>query len=96
LGNLKEVGRHGGWLSPKSLEELIRGIDLELTKTEAKLAKIAEKFGLNSWREFEELFKGRIDNSEINLAWAEYCYLKDRYKSLLRDREKALQLLSRS
>lgn len=37
----------------RGLEELIRSIDLELTKTEAKLTKIAEKFGLNSWKELE-------------------------------------------
>jgi len=80
----------------RGLEELIRSIDLELTKTEAKLTKIAEKFGLNSWKELEGLFRGRIDNPEIDLAWAENCYLKDRYESLLKDREKALQPLSRS
>jgi hypothetical protein len=80
----------------RGLEELIRSIDLELTKTEAKLTKIAEKFGLNSWKELEGLFRGRIDNPEIDLAWAEYCCLKDRYESLLKDREKVLQPLSRS
>jgi len=75
------------------LEELIKSIDLELAKTEVRLTAIAEKFGLNSWRELEVLFKRGIDNPEIDLAWAEYCYLKDKHKPLLRDGKKAVQLL---
>jgi len=79
----------------RGLEELIRSIDLELAKTEVRLTAIAEKFGLSSWKELEKLFKRGIDNPEIDLAWAEYCYLKDRCESLLKDRERAFQLLSR-
>jgi hypothetical protein len=41
----------------RRLEELIKSIDLELTKTEVRLTAIAEKFGLNSWRKLEVLFK---------------------------------------
>jgi hypothetical protein len=74
----------------RGLEELIKSTDLELAKTEVRLTAIAEKFGLNSWRELEVLFKRGIDNPEIDLAWAEYCYLKDKHKSLLRDRKKAV------
>jgi hypothetical protein len=78
----------------KGLEELIRSIDIELAKTEVRLMAIAEKFGLNSWKELENFFKRGIDNPEIDLAWVEYRYLKDKYESLLKDREKVLQLLS--
>lgn len=48
-----------------------------------------------SLEELENFFKRGIDNPEIDLAWAEYCYLKDRRESLLKDRERAFQLLSR-
>ncbi len=78
----------------RGLEELIKSIDLELAKTEARLTAIAERFGLSSWEELEDLFRRGIDNPEIDLAWAEYRYLKDRRESLLRDRERAFQLLS--
>jgi len=78
----------------RGLEELIKSIDLELAKTEARLTAIAERFGLSSWEELEDLFRREIDNPEIDLAWAEYRYLKDRRESLLRDRERAFQLLS--
>jgi hypothetical protein len=40
---------------------------------------IAEKFGLKSWKELEEFFRRGVDNLEIDLAWVEYRYLKDRY-----------------
>jgi hypothetical protein len=78
----------------RGLEELIKSIDLELARTEVRLTMIAEKFGLKSWKELEEFFKRGVDNLEIDLAWVEYRYLKDKYESLLKDREKVLQLLS--
>jgi hypothetical protein len=78
----------------RGLEELIKSIDLELARTEVRLTMIAEKFGLKSWRELEEFFRRGVDNREIDLAWVEYRYLKDKYESLLKDREKVLQLLS--
>jgi hypothetical protein len=64
----------------RRLEELIKSIDLELTKTEVRLTAIAEKFGLNSWKELEGLFKRGMDNPEIDLAWVEYCYLKVKHE----------------
>ena len=78
----------------RGLEELIKSIDLELARTEVRLTMIAEKFGLKSWKELEEFFKRGVDNLEIDLAWVEYRHLKDKYESLLKDREKVLQLLS--
>jgi hypothetical protein len=78
----------------RGLEELIRSIDIELAKTEVRLMAIAENFGLKSWKELENFFKRGIDNPEIDLAWVKYRYLKDKYESLLKDREKVLQLLS--
>jgi hypothetical protein len=80
----------------RGLEELIKSIDLELARTEVRLTMIAEKFGLKSWRELEEFFRRGVDNREIDLAWVEYRYLKDKYESLLKDREKVLQLLLNS
>ncbi|MCR6624564.1 MAG: hypothetical protein NDF58_08330 [archaeon YNP-LCB-024-027] len=80
----------------RGLEELIKSIDLELARTEVRLTMIAEKFGLKSWRELEEFFKRGVDNREIDLAWVEYRYLKDKYESLLKDGEKVLQLLLNS
>ncbi len=91
LKRLKDMGVE---LIRRGLEELIKSIDLELAKTEARLTAIAEKFGLNSWEELDYLFKRGIDNPEIDLAWAEYCYLKGRRESLSRDRGEAFQLLS--
>ncbi|MCS7366620.1 MAG: hypothetical protein NDF52_01935 [archaeon YNP-WB-062] len=80
----------------RGLEELIKSIDLELARTEVRLTMIAEKFGLKSWRELEEFFRRGVDNREIDLAWVEYRYLKDKYESLLKDGEKVLQLLLNS
>jgi hypothetical protein len=80
----------------RGLEELIKSIDLELARTEVRLTMIAEKFGLKSWRELEEFFRRGVDNREIDFAWVEYRYLKDKYESLLKDGEKVLQLLLNS
>lgn len=80
----------------RSLEELIRSVDLELARIEVKLMDAAKRFCLNSWEELEEFFKrGGMDNPEVDLAWTEYQYLKNRRETLLKDREKAIRLLSR-
>jgi len=42
----------------------------------------------------EEFFKRVVENPEVDLAWTEYCYLKDKYEALFKNREKIFNLLS--
>jgi hypothetical protein len=81
-------------LVKKGLEELVKSIDVELAKVETRLEDMAEKFGLGSWKELEDFFKEGKDLPEVDLAWAEYLYLKNRRENLLKEREEVLRLLS--
>jgi hypothetical protein len=65
-----------------------------VAKVETRLEDMAVKFGLSSWKELEDFFKEGKDLPEVDLAWAEYLYLKNRRENLLKEREEVLTLLS--
>ncbi len=83
-------------LVQEGLELLLKKVDYEISRIEAKLNKIARKFGLKEWRELEEFMKSRgIDNPEADLVWTEYTYLHDRLETPRKRRQRILQQLSK-
>jgi hypothetical protein len=80
----------------RGLEELLRSIDAELARVEARLEALAERLGLASREELEAFFGRRgIDSPEADLAWPEYVHLRERLGRLREERRQVLNLLSR-
>ncbi len=81
----------------EGLELLLRKVDREIVRVEARLNRIARRFGLREWRELEELVKSKgIDNLEMDLVWPEYVYLRDRLEVLRKRRQRILKELGRA
>ena len=77
------------------LEKLKKGVDEELVRIENRLLMLTKRLGVDSIAELDKLFREReVDNPEIDLAWPEYIYLKNRCEELLKIREKILEKLS--
>lgn len=63
----------------EGLELPLKKVNYEITRVEARLNSLARRFGLKERRELEELMRSKsVDNPEVDLAWPEYMYLRER------------------
>ncbi len=68
---------------------MLRKVNREIARVEARLQAMAMGLGVSSWSELERLFTGKgVDSPEIDLLLPEYLYLKERLQRL-KERKKA-------
>ena len=80
----------------EALGLMLERVNEEIAIVEVKLKAIADKLGLKSLEELDQLFSTEgLDNPEIDLLYPEYLYLKDKLESLKERKEELLNLLSR-
>lgn len=80
----------------QGLEVLLKKVNREIARVEARLQKLARDLGLSSWGELENFFSMRgLDNPDIDMLWSEYVYLRDRLEALRRYRLQILKELGR-
>ncbi len=78
----------------EGLRKLLEDIEQELSIIESRLIGMCNRFNVSSLEELDRLFKSKIDNPEIDLAWPEYSYLIERRKKLLKKKKEVIEQLS--
>ncbi len=83
-------------LVEEGLELLLRRIDREIVRVEARLQLLARRLGVESWREALERLRAQgLDNPEADMLWPELLYLVDRLEELKKHRQEVLRELGR-
>ena len=80
----------------RGLEELLERLSSEIAEVEARLEAMARRFGVETWRELEDLFEAQgLDSPALDQAWPEYVYLRDRLEKLREEKRRVLELVGR-